>query len=773
MKHRRRGQPPGASHALQELFSEAVRYHQSGRLPEAEQTYRRILAQDPKYVTALNNLGLLLPPEEAMALFQQALSLQADYVDAHINLGNALQATGNIAEAIRQYRQAIALDPNRPTVHLVLGTWLQSQGDLQEALVAYRRALALKPGYVEASINLGAVLHAKGQPDEALIHYQRALALRPDLTQIAMIVGALFQAKGRHNEALAVYQQVIAAHPDHPDGYVNLGITLRAQRKHNDAMAQYQKTLLLQSDHPDALFGLAAVLQDQGRFEEALQYYERVLVFQPTHPELLFAMATAWHARGNVEEAVALYQRALVIKPDHVNAHNNLGAVLYGQGKVEEAIVHYEEGLRLDPRCAEVHNNLGDVFKDQKKFAEATEHYQEAIALKPDFGIALANLGIVQSIEGHFTPAEAWFRRALALDPTLDAANMNLASILERDGRLKEAQIYRSHALRPQPLITERAPLHRRTVLVLSAAGDGNVPIDTLIPKHVNTRITWNVECATEEQEEQLPAYDVIFNAIGNADLIPPSIPRIRGFMNRRRRKVLNPPECIVPTRRDRMPQLLAGIPNVVVPPVARIDCDAIVPAELPERLARAGITCPMIVRPISGQGGLGVVLVETPEQLAEMTFSGADVFYFIAYHDYRSQDGFYRKYRTIFVDRKAYPYHLAISPRWLVHYFSAEMLAVPWKHDEERRFLENPASALGSVVTTAVEAIGQRMNMDYAGIDYSILPDGQVLVFEANATMSAVLPDANEFPYKHQYVHAIFDAFDAMLERNRMATIP
>ncbi len=759
----------GTPQIVQEMFAEAVQHHQFGRLSEAEGLYRRILEITPTYVTALNNLGLIVAPAEAMGLFQKAVACNPDYADAHVNLGAALHAEDNIDQAITHYRKALTLQPNRPNVLLVLGTLLHGQGKLREAATAFQRALAFKPDYVEACLNLGAILRVEGKISEAITHYQRALSLAPDQPTVYLILTSLFLAQGNSDEAIATYQRVIAAHPDYTDAYVGLGITLRTLHKPSEAIAPYQKALALQPENPDALFGLGAILQDQGKLDEALSHYQRVLALQPTHPEVLFATASALHGQGKTDEAIPLYQQVLALSPEHVNANNNLGAALYSRGKVQEAFAHYQQVLRADPNCAEVHNNLGDILKDQKKLDEAAESYQRALRLKPDFTTAITNLGIVYSMDSKFEPAEGLFRRALAVDQNLDVANMNLASLVERDGRLQEAQIYRGRALRPQPLVIEKAPKHRRNVLVLSAAGDGNVPIDTLIPIEVNTRIKWSVECATDAQEAGLPPYDVIFNAIGNADLIPPSLPRINNFIQKRQQVVLNPPERIIPTRRDLMPKLLAGIPNVVAPPVARLSRQEIAAGNLTTRLALAGISYPVIVRPISGQGGLGVVLVETPEQLLALPFAGADVFYFISYCDYQSSDGFYRKYRTIFVDRKLYPYHLAISPRWLVHYFSSEMLAVPWKHDEERRFLETPEVALGPVAMAAVEAICQRMDMDYAGIDFSILADGRILVFEANATMSAVLPDAGEFPYKQKHVRAIFAAFDAMLERHRI----
>ena len=82
-------------------------------------------------------------------------------------------------------------------------------------------------------------------------------------------------------------------------------------------------------------------------------------------------------------------------------------------------------------------------------------------------------------------------------------------------------------------------------------------------------------------------------------------------------------------------------------------------------------------------------------------------------------------------------------------------------------RYLENPQSALGRDAWAAVAAIGQAMDLDYAGVDFSLLPDGRVLVFEANATM-LVHPETPDGPLAHKnpFVQQIVDAFQAMLVR-------
>jgi hypothetical protein len=169
--------------------------------------------------------------------------------------------------------------------------------------------------------------------------------------------------------------------------------------------------------------------------------------------------------------------------------------------------------------------------------------------------------------------------------------------------------------------------------------------------------------------------------------------------------------------------------------------------------------------RPAASHGGQGVCLLRTPEALAAARPAQAGVRYLTRFCDYRSPDRQYRKYRMFFIDRRPYAYHLAISPDWMVHWHSAGMLADPWKLAEERAFLADPEAALGPRAMRAVETIGQRLDLDFAGIDFALLPDGKVLVFEANPTMLAH-PEPADGPiaYRNAAVDRIRAAFLSML---------
>ena len=402
---------------------------------------------------------------------------------------------------------------------------------------------------------------------------------------------------------------------------------------------------------------------------------------------------------------------------------------------------------------------LGTAYAELEQVGEAERRLKAALALDPMMAEAHASLGAVYLMADRPIDARAAYERALAIDPEMIAAHQSLAGLASDAGEPDQARRHRDKAYGRQSLFVEAAADPVARVLILTTAEGGNVPFRFLLPKDRYTRLTWFIEYAAPSQAADLPAYDVVFNAIGDADLAGPTKANVEAFLAVNTRPVLNDPAHVERTARHLTPALLDGLTDVVTPPVARI-----VGRDLP---STKGLELPVLVRPIGSHGGKGLVRVETPEALAAVELKPDAEAYLTAYRDFASVDGLYRKYRMIFVDRRAYPYHLAISNDWLVHHGSAGMAGNAARIAEELAFLEDPTAAIGPRAMAAVRAIGRRLDLDYAGLDFAVLADGQVMVFEANATM-LVHPEAPTSPFAHKnpYVEVILSAFQAMLAR-------
>ena len=210
----------------------------------------------------------------------------------------------------------------------------------------------------------------------------------------------------------------------------------------------------------------------------------------------------------------------------------------------------------------------------------------------------------------------------------------------------------------------------------------------------------------------------------------------------------------------------LGALPGVIAPRIARLPRTLFAQTHAAAALARAGLGFPLLLRSPGHHTGRHFVRVETAADLAPAASAlPGDELLAIAYLDAGGRDGLVRKYRVMIVDGHLYPLHVAISRHWKVHYFTADMADDADHRREDAAFLADMPKAIGAKAVAALGRIAEMLGLDYAGIDFGLGPGGEVLLFEANATMAVNPPDADaRWDYRRPAVARILDAVGAMM---------
>jgi tetratricopeptide (TPR) repeat protein len=263
---------------IQQEFDLALQHHQAGRVREAEQLYRRVLAQQPEHIDAMHNLGVLAHQtgrnDVAVELIRRAIALRPDFAEAHSNLGSVLTDMGQPDGAIAACRQAIALRGNYAEAHSNLGNALRDKGQLDEAIAAYRQAIALKGEFAEAHNKLGGALREKGEVEEAIAAYRQAIALNRNFPEAHSNLGNALREKGQLEDAVVAIRQAIALRPDFAEGHSNLAVALIDVGQLEEAIAACRRAIELKSDFAPTHWNYALLLLMMGEFEEGWKEFE-------------------------------------------------------------------------------------------------------------------------------------------------------------------------------------------------------------------------------------------------------------------------------------------------------------------------------------------------------------------------------------------------------------------------------------------------------------------------------------------------------------------
>ena len=167
----------------------------------------------PEPFKALGDLFLAAPRrlfDQAVEAYSKAIELRPFYADAHVGLGDARAAKGDIDGAVKAYQQALVYNPVNPKVHMSLGKiYYSEKGLYYESVNAYKKAIDLDPSSVEARMGLGEVYEDKGLYKEAIGEYRHVVELDGKHTG-AMYNLALVYEKVDPREAVAQWERYIA-----------------------------------------------------------------------------------------------------------------------------------------------------------------------------------------------------------------------------------------------------------------------------------------------------------------------------------------------------------------------------------------------------------------------------------------------------------------------------------------------------------------------------------------------------------------------------------
>jgi Flp pilus assembly protein TadD/glutathione synthase/RimK-type ligase-like ATP-grasp enzyme len=517
---------------------------------------------------------------------------------------------------------------------------------------------------------------------------------------------------------------------------------------------------------------LGQELQSQGRLDEAIAAYRSGLaaigdgtsqIVITIRAALHARIGNAYMARGELALAGASYTAALRIAPNMVGCWCNLANVQMQSGHAQDAIPLYLQAIKLSPTHWPARTNLAQALMATGQMVVAKAVLNELAEERPDDAPVQHQLGKACFELNEVEAALEHFNKAVALNPR-DAESLYwIGGIRQQQGDAAAAQAAYAAAAQIQPLIRKRAiksPADFR-VLALYAPFGGNTPTEYLFKDVGYDTDTLALFDTSKPDLSALGSFDLVVNLISDADQSDSVLPLAASLAAQAGKPVINDAAKISRTTRDAITELLSELPACRIPNILRLPAGKDVSAVVRE--AELLFSFPLLVRPAGTHGGDDFEKCADSAALAAFLGPRHGDHYLIQYIDYASADGHFRKYRFIFVGEKVMPYHLCIGNEWKVHHVSTDMANQPWMQQEEAAFLANPGAVFSQAHYQTLNAIRERIGLDYFGIDCALDRDGNLVVFEVNASM--LVHARNEgFLYKDPYVRAIKDAFDAML---------
>ncbi|MBW2208709.1 MAG: hypothetical protein JRG79_17530 [Deltaproteobacteria bacterium] len=263
-----------------------------------------------------------------------------------------------------------------------------------------------------------------------------------------------------------------------------------------------------------------------------------------------------------------------------------------------------------------------------------------------------------------------------------------------------------------------------------------------------------NPECAAAMlfcegiASKQLKQFDIIINAVSDADLYSGLLTKINTLLKHSNAPIINSPKDILVNTRDNLARDMLPSTKILAPRTIRVELHA-QSNDLVSQISVNNLHYPILIRPIGSQTGVGLIRLDTENQAQKYKLTGW--FYITEFHDFRSSDGYYRKYRCWSIGEQIVPNHLFIGTEWNVHGTSRfeNMIKNKWMLDEEQFFLSGKSKRYNDNIPQMIATIKKITGLDYFGVDFGFTQADIPILFEANPTMRSNYPEwVTQFPY-------------------------
>ena len=233
-----------------------IALYSAGKFKEAIPLIRKAIRIDPKhpsfYLSPLAwSYFFTGQNEETITIIKKWASREPSNADVHASLGCALIYGGKPEEAVAMFEKALSLNPDRPDWYVGnLAPARFGAGQPEEAITTLREVLSRNPENGEACLWLSATLTFEGKHEEALSMAKKAVSLNERGLNSASPASAFYwclgissHMMGQYEEAIAAFKKAISPWPDYVFGHVGLTASYSLAGRMEEAGAEAAEVL--------------------------------------------------------------------------------------------------------------------------------------------------------------------------------------------------------------------------------------------------------------------------------------------------------------------------------------------------------------------------------------------------------------------------------------------------------------------------------------------------------------------------------------------------
>ncbi|MCI0418060.1 MAG: FG-GAP-like repeat-containing protein [Acidobacteria bacterium] len=310
----------------------------------AIERFLEVLRLNRKHVDAHVYLSNLLEQtgdvEAAVAELKEAVSLEPERADLHVlylALGQRQQKARKYRDAIASFQQALTLNPRLASAHYGIGLASRQLGDFSRSRSEFESALKINPGDAYSHYQLGKLLSHHEQLGSAATHLREALRLQPAMAEAYAELGSLYARQNKTEDAEKAFRAAIALNEKDVNACYGLAQLLQAkgdaaQAKQFFDVVQQSKQATTRLEQASRVNTEGLELMNTGHLDESLSAFSKALSMDPTLAAAAYNKGLVLARQNKIAEAIEFFRKAIHLRPGFVLAQYALGLTLQVAG---------------------------------------------------------------------------------------------------------------------------------------------------------------------------------------------------------------------------------------------------------------------------------------------------------------------------------------------------------------------------------------------------------------------------------------------------------
>ncbi len=378
---------------------------------------------------------------------------------------------GKYKEAVVEFSNAIKVDPNYAEAHLQLADAYLQLHDGDRAFRELARTVELQPENYRAQLELTNLLIVNRQLDPAQQKLDALLQKRPEDPAVHNTLSSLFAAQGNIPVAIAEMQKTVALSPDRWEAYLSLALLQSSNNQSEAAESNFKKVIELNPKAMQARLLLGNYYQAHNRFPEAEQQFQAATALDPASAEPRAALARLYLAEGEKAAAEQLLAQAKHDLSNNPAAYRLLGEFYFLNGEFDKASAEYASLYQQHPEDLQLEKNYIALLIQTKRFPEARQLDDEILKANPNDDDALVYQAQMQISDGDVNDAAQKLETVVKNSPKNSEGHYALGVAYEKLGYTERAESEWREALRLQPNLLDAA---RALASAAMQQGDAN-----------------------------------------------------------------------------------------------------------------------------------------------------------------------------------------------------------------------------------------------------------------------------------------------------------